>query len=383
LRGHGVLGPADARPRRGAALGALVSYGESLAPGPPLLRAAPRPAPPPRRPTTASDRRRAVDRGRRLYRQWCAGCHGERADGNGPAARFLGARPRNFLRGAYKFRSTVTPDPPTDADLFRSIRHGVGIEMPPWPQLGDDQVWDLVELLKGHHPAYVPTELFVEEAGEGVRLAFLRWTKEQHEDPALEGALPDDASGATLGAARLQKRGARWWWRVGGTEREVTDGMEAVVRLEGGERTLVFRLGEPVYDWMADYDPDARVVAVDESPVPYTARSAALGGRIYEEMGCASCHGTHGAGDGPALESSRGALGELVLPAAFRGPATPFKGGVDARSLVRVFLTGISGTPMPSYAGNFAASGVAPPDQARWHLAHYVQSLAGLPFPGD
>ena len=36
------------------------------------------------------------------------------------------------------------------------------------------------------------------------------------------------------------------------------------------------------------------------------------------------------------------------------------------------------GTPMPAYSGNFQASLVAPPEEAPWHLAHYIQSLAGL-----
>jgi cytochrome c oxidase cbb3-type subunit I/II len=74
--------------------------------------------------------------GKEVYEARCAGCHGEKGDGNGPAATFLWKqRPRNFAAGAFKFRSVQKPIP-TDGDLLRTITRGVrGTAMPAWYEL--------------------------------------------------------------------------------------------------------------------------------------------------------------------------------------------------------------------------------------------------------
>ena len=74
--------------------------------------------------------------GKRVYEARCVGCHGEKGDGNGPAATFLWRqRPRNFTAGAFKFRSVQKPIP-TDGDLLRTITRGVrGTAMPAWYML--------------------------------------------------------------------------------------------------------------------------------------------------------------------------------------------------------------------------------------------------------
>jgi cytochrome c oxidase cbb3-type subunit 2 len=45
------------------------------------------------------------------------------------------------------------------------------------------------------------------------------------------------------------------------------------------------------------------------------------------------------------------------------------KGGTTGPDLYRVFMTGLNGTPMPSYADSIK------PEEA-WDLVHYMQSLA-------
>ena len=74
--------------------------------------------------------------GKEVYERRCIGCHGEKGDGNGPAATFLfNQRPRNFNAGVFKFRLTQKPIP-TDGDLLRTITRGVrGTAMPPWYEL--------------------------------------------------------------------------------------------------------------------------------------------------------------------------------------------------------------------------------------------------------
>jgi len=348
--GNGVVSRADAAPIPSPDALALVKYLEESEQAAPLA-AAPPPPPP-------ADREAAAARGRARFLVSCAGCHGDRADGNGPAARFFPDHPpRNLLRGDYKFRST-RDTAPLDEDLFRTIRQGAGPSMPAWPQLSDAQVWDLVLYLKSIHPYFLTQELFVTEAGGSGGLAIVQ-----------KGADSDDASGARLdGGSVVKEPDGRWWWRDASGARPIEDGMRA------GRYT--FRLGRPVYDWMEEFRP--RPLVVPDPPFPYSEASADRGLRVYREMQCANCHGPEGKGDGPAAAETRGNLGEVVPPTDYTRGARWFKGGSDPRSIVRTFLTGLHGTPMPSFATDLAAVTSVPAPEAPWNLAHYVMRQAGI-----
>ncbi len=67
------------------------------------------------------------DVGRELFNRYCASCHGEKGDGNGPLAKFLDPRPRNFTSGRFKCRSTPPDQLPAKMDLMRAIVHGIPI----------------------------------------------------------------------------------------------------------------------------------------------------------------------------------------------------------------------------------------------------------------
>ena len=66
-----------------------------------------------------------LERGRVIYTRYCIGCHGEKGDGEGPAAARLLVPPRDFTAGIFKFRSTRNGQLPLEDDLFRTITHGV------------------------------------------------------------------------------------------------------------------------------------------------------------------------------------------------------------------------------------------------------------------
>lgn len=76
-------------------------------------------------------------RGEALYRQNCQSCHGPAGGGDGPAAASLHPKPANFVgeelsHQIFPFRA------------FNSIRLGVpGTAMAAWPQLSDQDTWDL------------------------------------------------------------------------------------------------------------------------------------------------------------------------------------------------------------------------------------------------
>jgi mono/diheme cytochrome c family protein len=97
---------------------------------------------------TRHDKRSAdIDRvaiGKQLYTQHCAACHGDQGDGNGPAARFLYPKPRNF--GEAKFRlSTTVNSMSTDDDLLRVITRGMsGSAMFPFGHLSEEDRKTLV-----------------------------------------------------------------------------------------------------------------------------------------------------------------------------------------------------------------------------------------------
>jgi cytochrome c oxidase cbb3-type subunit 2 len=95
------------------------------------------------------DSEAARELGREVYQNHCAGCHGERGDGAGPAATFLSPLPRDFTAGVFKFRTTPSGALPTDADLFRTITRGVRwTAMPTWHEVNDKERLAVVAYLK-------------------------------------------------------------------------------------------------------------------------------------------------------------------------------------------------------------------------------------------
>jgi DMSO reductase family type II enzyme heme b subunit len=93
------------------------------------------------------------EKGKVLYDQWCAQCHGEKGDGKGSAADFVVPKPRDFTKGTYKFQSTGSGEPPVDTDIIRTIREGnPSTSMPPWKRFSDDDLKALVAYLKMFSP---------------------------------------------------------------------------------------------------------------------------------------------------------------------------------------------------------------------------------------
>jgi mono/diheme cytochrome c family protein len=77
-------------------------------------------------------------RGRNLYQEHCALCHGERGDGHGERRSALDRSPANFTNRAWR-RGT------TPRRVFFVIREGErGTPMPAWKALSKDETWDLV-----------------------------------------------------------------------------------------------------------------------------------------------------------------------------------------------------------------------------------------------
>lgn len=98
-------------------------------------------------PDLGTDAQRAS--GAKLYGKLCSQCHGDKGDGQGPAAPMLQPLPRDFTAGKYKIRTTPSGTLPTQQDLESIIRKGMPYTaMPAWPQLSDDEVRDLAYHVK-------------------------------------------------------------------------------------------------------------------------------------------------------------------------------------------------------------------------------------------
>jgi mono/diheme cytochrome c family protein len=79
----------------------------------------------------------ARERGREIFEDKCALCHGDRADGRGPRGRSLARRPTDFTNP--QWRASTTP-----SQVFEIVSEGVrGTSMPGWPTLSEDQKWDV------------------------------------------------------------------------------------------------------------------------------------------------------------------------------------------------------------------------------------------------
>jgi cytochrome c oxidase cbb3-type subunit 2 len=89
-------------------------------------------------------------------------------------------------------------------------------------------------------------------------------------------------------------------------------------------------------------------------------------GRVIFSAMCAGCHGPAGDGNGPAAQALKDAWGQSVTPADLRQPH--LRCGDGPSDIFRILTTGMSGTPMVSFAG---ALGVP----QRWDVVAYVLSL--------
>ncbi len=82
------------------------------------------------------------EKGKNLYMQRCAICHGKKADGKGPSAESFEMQPWNFVDGEI--------DDVTDGFLFQKIKNGgVWFEMPPFGLiLKNGEIWDIISYLR-------------------------------------------------------------------------------------------------------------------------------------------------------------------------------------------------------------------------------------------
>jgi mono/diheme cytochrome c family protein len=106
--------------------------------------------------------------------------------------------------------------------------------------------------------------------------------------------------------------------------------------------------------------------------VPSSPASVERGRSVYDKLQCAKCHGTDGRGTGAVTTTFEDDWRQPLRAADLTEPWT-FHGGATAREIYLRFRTGMTGTPMPSFAD-------AANDAEMWDLANYVVSLGRKPL---
>lgn len=91
---------------------------------------------------------------------------------------------------------------------------------------------------------------------------------------------------------------------------------------------------------------------------------------IYKQAGCYACHGVAGRGDGPSSATLTDNQGRPILALDLTRGGIYFKGGDRPGDTIRSFITGLNGTPMPSYLDSGFTK------KQLWALAHFLKSLS-------
>ena len=148
--------------------------------------------------------------------------------------------------------------------------------------------------------------------------------------------------------------------------------------LSDGEVAAVVEHLKSFSDWFADPDRQNPETITIPDPPPYDLEAAQTVGRqVYEETGCARCHGEVGRGDGPSAPTLVDDWGNNIRVADLTMPWT-FRGGGTRRDIFRSMSTGFYGTPMPGFHNSLGAT-PEESQQRMWAIVDYMLSLSGGP----
>jgi len=128
--------------------------------------------------------------------------------------------------------------------------------------------------------------------------------------------------------------------------------------------------------WIKHFSPrwqkEKAGVPIQIPPEPeVTAERIKAGQDVFNRVQCWKCHGVTGQANGPSASTLTDDLNRPILPYNFH-EETRFKCGTSDQDLYKIFMTGLDGTPMPSWSDNIK------PDEA-WDLVFYLRSLQPMP----
>lgn len=281
--------------------------------------------------------------GRKLYARHCQHCHGVSGDGDGPTARYLNPRPRDYRNGVFKFTSTASFPAPvkiTRDDLKRVIGQGIpGTYMPAFvPMLKDHEMSAIIEYVRWlAMRGELEKGLVIELKGE--------YSKDRSKDEGIDKSL----------------------------ETYLKETYPAFINELAGE------LGEK---W-AGAEEEGASVSPKKARTPDSAESRHRGKELFlgNKAKCLNCHGPAGRGNGQMTEDfqknpeTNEFYAERGLYDTWNQPIKPrdltrgiYRGGRRPVDIYRRIYVGIKGTPMP---GNSQAL----TEDEIWDLVNYVLSV--------
>ena len=107
-------------------------------------------------------------------------------------------------------------------------------------------------------------------------------------------------------------------------------------------------------------------IVIPPEPQP-TADRIRAGQVLFQKMECWKCHGVTGRGNGPSADTLTDDQNRPIKPFNFHDE-NQFKCGSTNAAMYKDFMTGLDGSPMPSFADNLK------PDEA-WDLVFYLRTL--------
>ncbi len=335
-----------------------------------------------------------IARGKEIYTATCAVCHGDTGDGKGPAGRALPLHPPDLrdkaaiaeMRDNYWFWRVTEGG---QVEPFRSK----GSAMPPWKSLSVEDRWAVIayqHTFSGHNGPHVPWE-HPESVQVGRDIYAMACLTCHGADGRGSGSV-----GATLSPRRAPQprdfTSAEFKLRstpsghlptTADLFRTVTEGIRSAggpltfglrgSRIMPGFRFMPEEQRLEVIEYVKTFNkafwerPEVKVIAVPSRPV-FTAERLARGRQLYADAECAKCHGDTGRGDGPSAPELKDVTGLPTRATDLRKPAR-FKAGGRPEDIYRTLMTGLAGTPMPSYGDALEA-------EQTWDLVYYVLSLS-------
>ncbi len=372
----------------------------------------------------AANLKKYVAEGAVIYIKNCMYCHGDNLDGNGHFAHVFNPPPANFtdpgtiamLQEAFLFWRIAKGGPglPKESTPWNSV-------MPAWEdRLNEEDIWKVIMYLydaTGYQPrrwethastSLLPLTLALSPRGERgfafssplqrertqVRgfLVSVAWAQ-QAGDPAHGQVIYEkkcalchgekgDGSGPaaplldprprdfTKGKYKIRTSASGRLPTDADLFRVISEGMPGTsmpawkVLPEKDRRDLVAY----VKTFAGDAFKEAPKVADLPKEVASSKESLARGKEMFEAIECNKCHGNAGRGDGPSAPELKDDWGNPVRPANLT-KSWNFRGGESAREVATRLVTGLMGTPMPSFIDS-----VEKPEDI-WHVANYVKTF--------
>lgn len=195
--------------------------------------------------------------GKHVYEKSCMPCHGKRGKGDGElVTQDWEVFPRDLTKAEFKYRSTPYGKLPTNADLKRTVLHGIaGSAMPTFHEMSQKDLASVIEYIK----------FFSRD-----------WKRAENHGIALK--IPANPNKSV--------------------------------------------------------NPEEQILLLKQ------------GNQLFQQL-CAPCHGIQGKGNGPVANSLEDSEGNPLPPSNLRAPLGC---GNREEDILRTILTGMTGTPMPSFA---------------------------------